>query len=428
MQELYELTARETIRRVAKEELTVEALVRSYLEHIAEVDPPIGAWQHLDEAQAIAAAKALDASTAKGPLKGMLMGVKDVIATVDMPTTFGSAAYADFRPPYDAVVVAQTRYADGLILGKTVSTEFAAAGPGKTRNPFDPERTPGGSSSGSAAAVGSNQVQIALGTQTAGSTIRPASFCGAVAYKPTYDLIERTGTKTLATSFDTIGVMGKDVRDVAYFTSVVGGRPKLVVDDEPFTPKVMLYRSEAWHLAQPEADTALQRAVAALGKRGVDVPEVPLMSGFDDLLEIHSGMMDWETLRALFYEHRYLPDRIQPKSLDMFESRLPKTTPEIYDASVKRAQKARANIEALFGEHDVLITPPSPGEAPLGLGATGDASFNRGWTMLYAPCVTVPAGVGPNGLPIGVQVVGRPGDDARTLAAAAFLEDALKAA
>jgi Asp-tRNA(Asn)/Glu-tRNA(Gln) amidotransferase A subunit family amidase len=425
--ELYELTALETIKRVAKDELTVEALVRAYLDHIAEVDPPIGAWQHLDDAHAIASARALDKSAAHGLLKGLLLGVKDVITTVDMPTTFGSAAYAGYRPPYDAVVVAQTRFAEGLILGKTVSTEFAASGPGKTRNPFDPERTPGGSSSGSAAAVGSNQVQVALGTQTAGSTIRPAAFCGCVAYKPTYDFIERTGVKTLAGSFDTIGVMAKDVRDVAYYTSVVGGRPKLVVGDKPFKPKVMLYRSEAWPLAQPEADTALQTAIAALGKLGVDVPEVSLMKGFDDLLEIHSGIMDWE-VRALFYEHRYLPDRIQPKTLDMFDVRIDKTNPEIYDAAVKRAYDARANIEALFGDYDVLITPPSPGEAPIGLAATGDASFNRGWTMLRAPCVTVPAGVGPNGLPVGVQVVGRPGDDARTLAAAAYLEDALKAA
>jgi amidase len=426
-QELYELTARETMRRVANEELTVEALVRSTLDHIAEVEPAVGAWHHLDEAKAIADAQALDQSNARGPLRGMLVGVKDVIETVEMPTTYGSLAYAGFRPPYDAVVVAQFRYAQGLLLGKTVSTEFAASAPGKTRNPFNGEHTPGGSSSGSAAAVGAKMVQVALGTQTAGSTIRPAAFCGVVAYKPTYDIIERTGTKTLAGSFDTIGVMGKDVRDVAFFTSVVGGRPKLAVGDDLPTPKISLYRSEAWPLAQPEAETALQRAITALAKKGVDVPEIPLMKGFDELLRIHKEMMDWEVLRALFYEHRFIPDKIHPVSLEMFESRVPETSPEIYDKACKEAYEARANIDQLFGDADVLLTPPAPGEAPVGLAKTGDASFNRGWTMLRAPCVTIPAGFGPTGLPIGVQVVGRPGDDARTLAAAAYLEAALAA-
>ncbi len=245
MPELFELSARETIRRVANGDLTVEALVRSHLDHIAEADPPVEAWQHLDGDQAIAAARAVDTAPPGGPLRGMLLGVKDVISTADMPTTYGSAAYAGNRPAYDAVVVAQTRFAQGLVLGKTVSTEFAAAAPGKTRNPYNGEHTPGGSSSGSAAAVAAKMVQIALGTQTAGSTIRPAAFCGVVAYKPTYDLIERTGTKTLAGSFDTIGVMARDVRDAAFYTSVVAGRPGLAVGDTVAAPqdRPLPYRS-----------------------------------------------------------------------------------------------------------------------------------------------------------------------------------------
>jgi len=423
--ELFELTARETIKRVADRELTVEALVRSTLEHIAEVEPQVGAWQHLDENRAVALAVDLDRSNVGGPLRGMLMGVKDVIDTADMPTTYGSKAYAGNRPAYDAAVVAQSRYAEALVLGKTVSTEFAASAPGKTRNPFNPDHTPGGSSSGSAAAVAARMAQIALGTQTAGSTIRPAAFCGVVAYKPTYDVIERTGTKTLAGSFDTIGVIARDVRDAAFYTSIVAGRPKLAVGEAPDAPKIALYRSEAWPLAQPEAEKALRRAIAALGKQGVDVPEIPLMEGFDQLLTIHEAIMDWEVLRALFYEHRYLPDVIHAKSLEMFETRLPKATPERYDEACAQAMKARAEVDTLFGAYDVLLTPPAPGEAPPGLEKTGDASFNRGWTMLRAPCVTVPAGAGPTGLPVGVQVVGRPGDDARTLAAAAFVEAAL---
>ena len=425
MPELFELSARETIRRVANGELSVETLVRSHLDHIAEVDPPVGAWEYLDGEQALASARALDASPPGGPLRGMLVGVKDVISTADMPTTYGSKAYAGNQPPFDAVVVAQLRAAQGLVLGKTVSTEFAAAAPGKTRNPYNGEHTPGGSSSGSAAAVAARMVQVALGTQTAGSTIRPAAFCGIVAYKPTYDLIERTGTKTLAGSFDTIGVMARDVRDAAFFTAVVGGRPKLAVPDEVAAPKISLYRSEAWPLAKPEAEEALQRAITALGKRGVAVPEIPLMEGYDRLLEIHMGMMDWEMLRALFYEHHVLADRIHPRSMETFTTRSEKASVEIYDQACADAYKARAEIDKLFGDNDVLLTPPAPGEAPPGLEKTGDASFNRGWTMLHAPCVTVPAGFGPTGLPVGVQIVGRPGQDAKTLAAAAFVEAAL---
>jgi Asp-tRNA(Asn)/Glu-tRNA(Gln) amidotransferase A subunit family amidase len=270
-------------------------------------------------------------------------------------------------------------------------------------------------------------VQVALGTQTAGSTIRPAAFCGAAAYKPTYDLIERTGVKTLAGSFDTVGVMAKDVRDLAFFTAAVGRRPSLTVPDEPAAPRVALYRSEAWPLAQPEAETALLRAIAALGARGVDVPEIALKPGFDQMLEIHGAIMAWEMPRALVYEHRYLADRIHPRTLEMLEASASAASPELYDEALSRAAWTRANIDLLFGDADVLLTPSSAGEAPAGLDSTGDASFNRAWTMLRAPCVTVPAGFGPTGLPVGVQLVGRPGDDARTLAAAAFLEDALRA-
>ncbi|WP_157219569.1 amidase [Flavisphingomonas formosensis] len=428
MQKLLELTACETIARVAKGDLTVETLTRTYLDHIAVVEPDIEAWQHLDPDHAIMMAKAIDAAPDVGPLKGMLVGVKDVIDTVDMPTTYGSKAYVGHRPRSDAAVVAQFRKAGALLLGKTVSTEFAAAAPGKTRNPFDLARTPGGSSSGSAAAIGGGMVQVALGTQTAGSTIRPASFCGVVAYKPTYDVIERTGTKPLANSFDTIGVMAKDVRDVALFTSVVGGRPRLTIPDALSTPKVILYRSEAWPVAQPEAEIALQRAIAALSTKGVCVTEKPLVNGFDRLLQTFAMVMEWEVSRALYYEYRFLPDKLHPRSIEMIEACLRTATPERYDDGVKRIAWARANIDLLFGDADVLITPPSPGEAPLGLEKTGDASFNCMWSMLHAPCVTVPAGLGPNNMPIGVQVIGRPGEDARTLSAAAFLEDALKAA
>ena len=424
MAELYELSAREAVAGVANGDLTVEAITRSYLDRAAAIEGDVGAWHHLDPDAAIATAQAVDAGPA-GPMKGALIGVKDVICTADMPTTFGSKAYEGFRPPYDAACVTMAKAAGAMVLGKTVSTEFAAMSPGKTRNPFNPDHTPGGSSSGSAAAVGAKLVPIALGTQTAGSTIRPAAFCNAVGYKPSYDLIDTTGTKTLAACFDTIGVIARDVRDAAFYTAHVTGKPELEPDAAPPAPKVALYRTECWHLALPEAQEALDRAIAALAAKGVGVTEIPLMPGFDNLLDIHERMMDWGMTTGLSYERLFIPDRISPVSREMLETRAANASAAKFAEAEAEAIAARANIGALFGDYDVILTPPATGEAPKGLERTGDASFNRGWTMLHLPCITVPAGTGPTGLPVGVQLVARKEDDARLLSAAAFLEAAL---
>ncbi len=426
MGELYELKAREAVEGIAAGRFTCEALVRSYLDRIADVEATVGAWQHLDTDYALAQAKSLDGGAATGPLLGALVGVKDVIDTSDMPTTYGSAAYVGHVPPYDATCVALSRAAGALILGKTVSTEFAGMSPGKTRNPHNGAHTPGGSSSGSAAAVAARMVPLAFGTQTAGSVLRPASYCGVVGYKPTYGVIERTGVKTLAGSLDTVGIMAGDVRDAAFFAAAVSGRPGLAVADEIPKPRVGLYRSECWHLAGPATAAALDRAVAALAKRGVTVVEIPLVPGYDELLDIHDGVMGWDMIRGLAFERLFRADKLAPKTHEMFRLR-EGATPEIYDAAQIRAHAARAGLDRLFGEYDVLLTPSAPGEAPEGLDSTGDASFNRGWTMLHVPCVSVPAGTGPAGLTVGVQIVGRIGEDAKTLAAASFVEDALAA-
>lgn len=424
MTELYELAVRDAVRGLAAGEFTCEALVRSYLDRIEEREPAVGAWQFIDPEQALSAAKALDGRSGKGALAGALVGVKDVIDTVDMPTTYGSAAYQGHRPPYDAACVALARAAGGIVLGKTVSTEFAGMAPGKTRHPDNAAHTPGGSSSGSAAGVAAGMVPLAFGTQTAGSVLRPSSYCGVVGYKPTYGLIDKTGVKTLAASLDTVGIIARDVRDAAFFASVVSGRPGLAVADELPVPRVGLYRSECWSLAQPATVEAIDRAVAALAARGVVVEEIPLMPGYDQLLDIHDGVMGWDMLQGLCFERLFRGDKLAPKTHEMFGLRAG-STPEIYDQAQAKAREARAGLDRLFGKFDVLLTPSAPGEAPDGLDSTGDASFNRGWTMLHVPCVSVPAGRGPGGLPIGVQIVGRIGADAQCLAAAAFLEDAL---
>ncbi|MDF0546099.1 amidase [Sphingobium sp. H39-3-25] len=421
------LSALEAITAVAQAELTVAALVDHALARIAEIEPRVGAWQHLDAAQARDAAGMLDRNAAAGPLRGMLVGVKDVIDTVQMPTSYGSRAYAGFRPACDAAVVARLRAAGALVMGKTVTTEFAAGGAGQTRNPYNPAHTPGGSSSGSAAAVATGMVHVALGTQTAGSVIRPAAFCGVVGYKPSHELIDRSGAKTLAGSFDTIGVLARAVRDVAFFTGVVSDRPGLAVPDTPAAPRVALYRSEAAELIEPATEQALQRAVAALAARGVKVPERPLLAGYDDLLRIHADIAAWEVRRVLFFEQHFLADLLHPVTRAMYAQGTEGASAARHDAAQRDARVARANVDALFGDADVLLTPAAPGEAPVGLERTGDPSFCRGWMVLGAPCITIPAGFGSQGLPVGVQLVGRPGDDACLLRAAAFLEAALAA-
>jgi amidase len=220
--------------------------------------------------------------------------------------------------------------------------------------------------------------------------------------------------------------MAGDVRDAAFFASIISSRPALGVADETITPRVGLYRTECWHLAGPATATALDRAMAALSARGATVEEIPLVAGYDELLPIHDGVMGWDMLQGLCFERLFRRDAVAPKTIEMFKMR-EGATPEAYDRAQIRAREARTGIERLFGEFDVLLAPSAPGEAPEGLESTGDASFNRGWTMLHVPCVSVPAGTGPAGLPIGVQIVGRIGEDAKTLSAAAFLEDALAA-
>ena len=243
MPEPWELSAREIASKVSGGELTAEEVTRSVLDRIAELETAVQAWQHLDPERTIAEARAIDRGPSRGVLAGVPVGIKDVIDTADMPTTYGSAVYKDFRPRADASCVALMRAAGAVGLGKTVSTEFAILSPGKTRNPHNDAHTPGGSSSGSAAAVGAGTIPLAFGTQTSGSTIRPASFCGAVGYKPTFGMIDRTGVKTLASNLDTVGLFARNVPDIAFFASVLAGRDDLRLGDEVTRPRVGLFRT-----------------------------------------------------------------------------------------------------------------------------------------------------------------------------------------
>lgn len=419
-------TALDAARRIADGSLTCEALARACLDRIAGREASVQAWQHLDPDAVIEEARRLDRS-ASGPLKGLPVAVKDIIDTADMPTGYGSALYEGFRPPRDASCVALARRAGALVLGKTVTTEFAYFQPGKTRNPHDPGRTPGGSSSGSAAAVADGMVPLAFGTQTAGSIIRPASFCGCVGYKPTFGMIDRTGIRPFADSLDTAGVFAATVEDAAFFASVLAGRPKLRVDGDAMRPCVGLCRTHEWHCAGPGTRTVLEDAGRRLRLAGAEVREVDLPDGFAGLFEAQKTVMAYEGARACAPEMRTAPERLSAKLREILDTGMA-IAPEDYDQARTLAGTCRTAFGDALGDLDVLLTPSAPDEAPEGLEGTGDPVFNRVWTLLGVPCVTVPGLTGPSGMPVGVQVVGRPGDDRRTLAASAAVARALSAA
>ncbi len=424
MSDLAALSARAAAARIAAGTLTCEALIRACLERIAERENITGAWIHLDPERAIGEARQRDRA-AGGPLRGIPIGVKDVMDTHDMPTGYGSPIYAGHRPVADAACVALARAAGAVALGKTVTTEFATFYPGKTTNPHNPAHTPGGSSSGSAAAVADGMVPLAFGTQTAGSVIRPASFCGVVGFKPSFGLIPRTGVKPLSDSLDTVGVMARDVADAAFFASVLGDRPALRVEaGATVAPRIVLYRAPEWREAEPSSIAAIERAAERLGRAGATIVERNAVAEHEGLADAQKLIMDYETARALAYERLTRWGDLSEGLRERITAGLA-TSGEAYDKAWRLVTRATRALPELFGEAELLLVPAAPGEAPKGLARTGDPIFNRSWTMLHVPCVTVPAGRGPNGLPVGAQLVGRFGEDALVLRAAAFLERAL---
>ncbi|WAC27395.1 amidase [Ancylobacter sp. SL191] len=418
---LADLSARETARRVSAGEVTAEAVAAAFADRITAAEPEVQAFAFFDRERALAEAKAASA----GPLAGVTFGVKDVIDTADMPTGYGSAVYEGYRPAWDAPAVALTRAFGGVVMGKTVSTEFAMSSPGKTRHPVNPAHTPGGSSSGSCAAVAAGMVQVAFGTQTAGSILRPASYCGVVGYKPSFGTLNRAGIKPLSDTLDHLGLVTRDVRDAAFAVAALAERPALAQGRTGGAPLVGLFRTSRWAQAEPATRDALARTVTAIEAAGGTVRELEVPDHFERLYALFDAVMGFETPRTLAYEHRVMGARISPITLGFIET-LSRATRAEYDAALAVLRQREAIVEELLGGCDGLITPAAPGEAPRGT-ATGDPVFNKPWTLLHVPTLSVPAGVGPLGLPVGVQVVGRIGADAETLALGAFIEDALKA-
>lgn len=420
MRDLLDLPISALAARVAAGETSAAALTRGFLARAA-ARPEVAAWAHLDPAQALAEAEALDARGQGAlPLLGVPIGVKDVIDTVDQPTAYGSAAFAGHRPAADAGCVALARAAGATVLGKTVTTEFAANAPRQTRNPHHLEHTPGGSSQGSAAAVAAGMVPLAFGTQTAGSIIRPASYCGVVGYKPSFGLITRSGVSPLSDSLDTIGLMARSVADIAWGVAAIAGRPGLATARAEGMPHIGLYDRENWGSLSPENQAALAHAETALARAGARLAPLPRLACHDALLAAQQALMDWEVPRALAYARLRCFDQLSPLTQSFLLR--PQPSPEVYDAARATAEAARQSLPQRTAGLDAWIAPAAPGIAPRGLESTGDPIFNRLWTVLHLPCLTVPV-LRAQGLPVGVQIIAR--DDATALGLAHYLETVL---
>lgn len=421
MTALHDLGVREIASRVEAGSLRPLDLADALLERIAEGEPPLQAWAHLDPQ----AAREEAAAAGTGPLAGVPLGVKDIIDTARLPTECGSPLYAGRVAGLDAAGVALAREAGAWVLGKTVTTEFACFQPNKTHNPHDPERTPGGSSSGSAAAVAAGMVPLAFGTQTVGSILRPASFCGVVGYKPTRGLLPLAGVKALAQGLDTLGFFGRSVDCVALATGALSGRRDLLAGprlERP--PRLGWCRTPQWSDLDPSAAPVLEGAVASLAGQGAEVTEVTLPAGFERLIEVQNRIFTYEAARCLAHERRIGRERLSAPLIAVLDQGLA-LDPADYDAALAEAEVARAALPAVFEGLDAILCPAAPGEAPQGLERTGDPLFNRLWTLLGGPAVSVPGLVGAAGLPIGIQVVAPPRKDARCLAAADWLIRAL---
>jgi Asp-tRNA(Asn)/Glu-tRNA(Gln) amidotransferase A subunit family amidase len=359
-----------------------------------------------------------------GPLRGIAVGIKDIIDTSDMPTEMGSAIYRGWRPRADASVVMMLKEAGATIVGKTTTTAFAANDPTATLNPHNHGHTPGGSSSGSAAAVAAGMIPLALGTQTGGSVIRPASFCGVAAIKPSFNLLPRVGVKCFSWTLDTVGLFAAGVADLACGLSAMTGRPELRPDPATTVPRIGVVLQEFAGEPEPAGAEALQIATRAAERAGAAVRALELPESLAEAWRIHSTVQNFEAHHAFAWEYRENYDAMPP----LLRGRLDESkgiAPAAYDTARRVANHARKALARIFDEFDVFLTFSAPGAAPKGLASTGDPRFNRLWTLMGTPCVNIPAHVADGGLPVGVQVIARFGDDAGALRAAQFVEEAL---
>ncbi len=422
-------------------QLSSAELVAACLERVQFRDAAVGAWAHRNPNAAMAAARAADVERhrllASGatvpPLHGIPIGIKDIIDTADYPTENGTAIFAGRRPQIDAAVVAQLRAAGAIVMGKTVTTELAFFGPGKTKNPHDASRTPGGSSSGSAAAVADFQVPLALGTQTAGSIIRPASYCGVIGYKPTFGYASRTGVLAQSAPLDTIGGYARTIVDVALLIDAMsaydvadrdmtcGVKPSLaaaLTDGTRRAPRLAFVKSPAWPHAEPDAQLALQAYASSFGALA-EVVETPLAAEFDGSLKLQQIIQFSDIARNYGPLADTHPHAVSQKLKDIIAEGRSFSAAD-YAAAMAAREPLYDALRPILINYDAIITPAAPGVALSGLTATGSPMFNALWTYLGMPCVSLPL-LQLNGLPLGVQVVGARNDDANVLRTAQWL-------
>jgi Asp-tRNA(Asn)/Glu-tRNA(Gln) amidotransferase A subunit family amidase len=402
-------------RRIESGDLSADAAISQSLEAIGAHDKTIGAF--------VCGAGTVRAADA-GPLRGIAVGIKDIIDTADFPTQMGSEIYQGWQPRADAAVVAALKQAGASIVGKTTTTAFASRDPTATLNPHNPQHTPGGSSSGSAAAVAAGMIPLALGTQTGGSVIRPASFCGVAAIKPSFKLLPTVGVKCYSWTLDTVGLFAAGVQDLGCGLSAMTNRPELLPAATVQTPRIGVVTQDFAGAPEAASGEALRIATIAAERVGASVRAISLPEIIAEAWRIHPTLQEFEAHQALAWEYRTHHDAMPP----LLRAKLDETVgipPAVYDEARGISNRARRSLMKVFDDVDVLLTFSAPGAAPKGLDSTGDAGFNRLWTLMGVPCVNIPATIADGGLPVGVQVIARFGDDAGALAAARFVEEAL---
>jgi Asp-tRNA(Asn)/Glu-tRNA(Gln) amidotransferase A subunit family amidase len=434
---LHRVSATEAARLIRDGVISSEQYVEACLARIGEADAQVEAWAFLDADHALAQARALDQLRLQGkptgPLHGVPVGIKDIFDTADMPTENGSAIYAGRTPSRDATVVSLLRAAGAVILGKTVTTECAYFSPGKTRNPHNPEHTPGGSSSGSAAAVGANMIALAIGSQTNGSTIRPAAYCGVIGFKPTHGLISRHRVLALSRTLDHVGLFARSIDDIALLAEPLvvhdendpDTRPRaripfvrIAAEEPPLPPMFAFIKTPMWERADEETKEGFAEVIEHLGGQ---VEEVELFPSAAEAWQWHQTIMAAEMAFNLEREWKNGRERLSEQLRAQIE-RGREVRAVDYQEALSRIRPIHESFLELFEQrYDAILTPAAPSAAPKGLASTGDPSFCTLWTLCGMPCVTLPLLVSTDGLPIGVQLVGPRDGDARLLRTARWL-------
>jgi amidase len=426
MSEPNRLSAAEAIAGLRSGALTAEALTQACLERAAERSN-VKAWIWLDPEQALAEAREADRAGRPGLLAGLPIGAKDIIDTRDMPTGHGSPIYRGNRPFADAACIALLRMAGGTIMGKTVTTEFANRFPGATVNPHNPAHTPGGSSSGSAAAVADFQVPAALGTQTGGSVIRPSAFCGVIGYKASFGEFSRSGVKLQCHNLDTLGILCRSLDDLPLLRAALVVGPLREIDRTASAPRIGVCRTPAWERAEPATQALIEASASRLAAAGARVSDVTFAAPFVNILEHHRRIFNFEAARNYAYEYEQHHDLVSQVLRDTVLTPGRELPLADYVEAIETAELFRAHVDDIFADVDVLLTPSAAGEAPEGFDSTGDPSFNSIWTLAWTPCLTLPAGNGPKGLPLGIQLVGPRFSDEALFDAATWVEARLGA-